>query len=220
MNVMLPSSKKTWLPLVSGAALVVLLAGLWILGQDAPSTTGASADAPPPPVEIPEAVIEQVPWRVTAFPAGVVGKASKKQRAAVQKNESRVGGPVTQVVDALLFEPQALGALSGRAATAGAARALARSNLVPKDLKDVKVIRRVALVGIDVDGVKRGAAEVMVGYKGSLDGEEVRMKLTAALWLERSKQGWKVVAFEGKSQPYKPPPHKDKKKNGNKGKKS
>lgn len=221
MNVMLPSSNKTWLPLVTGAALIVLLAGLWILAPDAPSTKGASADAPPPPVEIPEAVIEQVPWKVTAFPAGV-GKPTKKQRMAVRKNESRAGGPVMQVVDALLFEPQALGALSGRAATSGAARALARSNLVPKDLKDVKIIRRVAQVGIDIDGVKRAAAEVMVGYKGSLKGKEVRMTLTAALWLERSKQGWKVVAFQGDSQPYKAPPKKENKtgKTGNKGKKS
>lgn len=216
MNVMLPSSKRTLLPLFAGAALVALVAGLWIAGRSAPSVTGASMDAPPP-VEIPEAVIEQVPWKVTAFPAGASEKLAKKQKAYLAKTEVSAGEAVTQIVDALLFEPKALGSLTGRAATAGTVRALARSKLIPKGIEDIKIIRRVANIGIDVAGMRRGAAKVVTGYTASLDGKPVRMMLIANLWLERSREGWKAVAFDGKSMPYKAPA-KDKKKS--KGKKS
>ena len=203
MNVIAPSTKKTWLPLAAAGFLAVVGLALWVSDREAPSGT-ARGEIPAPPVEIPEAVIEQVPWEVTAFPAGVTQRITKDQRKAIQKNKVSAGEPVTQVVDALVFEPNAIGALSGRAATAGAARALARSKLVPAGMKKVKVIRRVARVGIDIAGIKRAAAEVRVGFRGRLKGRSVRLYLTGAFWLERGSNGWKIVAFEGESKPFTP----------------
>ena len=214
MNVMLPSSKKALWPLVAAGALALLVLILWATRQETPRSAG-QADGAPPPVEIPEAVIEQVAWKVTAFPAGVTGKLTKEQKEAVKRNEVRAGGPVMETVDALVFEPDALGALAGRSATTGAARALARSKLVPSGVKDVKVIRRVARIGIDVAGAKRAAARFAVGYKASLKGEKVRLSLTGAFWLERYPDGWKIVAFEGESKPYRAPEKNNKGKKPN-----
>ena len=213
---MLPSSRKALWPLVAGAALAALLLGVWLVRQEAPRSADSTEEVAPPPVEIPEAVIEQVPWKVTAFPAGVTSKLTKGQKEAVERHETRAGGPVMETIDALVFEPDALGALAGRSATAGAARALARSKLVPGGLKDVKVIRRVARIGVDVSGATRAAAKFAVGLKGTLKDERVRLSLTGAFWLERYPDGWKVVGFEGESKPYRAP--KDKKKgSSNKG---
>ena len=218
MNVIAPSTKKTWLPLAAAGFLVVVALGIWISGRDLPSGAGRG-EVPPPPVEIPKAVIDQVPWKVTAFAAGVTKPLTKDQRKAIQRNKVRAGGPVTQIIDALMFEPDAIGALSGRSATAGAARALAKSKLVPPGIKEVKVIRRIARVGIDVAGIKRAAAAVRVGFKGRLKGQSVRLSLAGSFWLERNPKGWKVVAFEGESKPY-PPPQKDKKQQRSKKKSS
>ena len=201
---MLPASKKALWPLLAGGLLAVLLVLFLLTGQETPRSVGAPDEAPPP-VEIPEAVIEQVPWEVTAFPAGVTAPLTKAQKEAIKRHEVRAGGSVMQTVDALVFEPDALGALSGRSATAGAARALARAKLVPDGIKDVKVIRRGARSGIDVAGAKRAAARFSVGFKGSLKGEEVRLNLTGAFFLERYSAGWKIVAFDGESKPYKAP---------------
>ena len=204
MNVIVPSAKKSWLPLGAAGLVAVLALGLWISGRDLPAGS-ARGEVPAPPVEIPEAVIEQVPWKVTAFPAGVTQPLTKNQKKAIGKHRVSAGQPVTQAVDALMFEPPALGALRGKAATAGAARALARSKLVPKGIEEVKVIRRVARVGIDVAGTKRAAAKVRVGFKGQLNGKTVRLNLSGAFWLERYSNGWKIVAFEGESRPYTSP---------------
>lgn len=218
MNVIVPSTKKAWLPLAAAGLLAVLALGLWDSDRDLPAGS-ARGEIPAPPVEIPEAVIEQVPWKVTAFPAGVMRPLTKSQRKAIGKHKVSAGGPVTQAVDALMFEPPALGALRGKAATAGAARALARSKLVPKGIEDVKVIRRIVRVGIDVGGMKRAAAKVRVGFKGQLNGKAVRLNLSGAFWLERYSNGWKIVAFEGESRPYTSPqkakkPQKQKKTGG------
>ena len=202
MNVMLPSSRKALWPLVAGAALAALLLGLWLASQEAPRSPGSSEEIAAPPVEIPEAVIEQVGWKVKAFPAGVSAKLTKAQKASMHRHKVSTGEAVTTTIDALMFEPDAIGALTGRSATAGAARALARSKLVPAGIKDVKVIRRAAQVGIDVSGMKRAAARFAVGFKGWLKGEDVRLTLTGAFWLERYSEGWKIVAFEGESKPY------------------
>ena len=203
MNVIVPSTKKAWLPLAAAGLLAVLALGLWISDRDLPGS--ARGEVPAPPVDIPEAIIDQVPWKVRAFPAGVTRPLTKAQKKAIGKNKVSAGEPVTQVVDALMFEPAALGALRGKVATAGAARALARSKLVPKGIEEVKVIRRVARVGIDVAGTKRAAAKVRVGFKGRLDGKAVRLNLSGAFWLERYSNGWKIVAFEGESRPYTSP---------------
>lgn len=205
MNVMLPNSRKGLWPLVAGAALAALLLGLWLTKQEAPRSGGSAGDTSAPPVTIPEAVIEQVAWQVKAFAAGATRKLTKAQQEAVQRNKVRVGGAVMSTVDAIVFEPDALGALAGRSATAGAARALARSELLPAGMKDVKVIRRAARIGIDVSGAKRAAARFAVGLKASLKGKDVRLSLTGAFWLERYSQGWKIVAFEGESMPYRAP---------------
>lgn len=220
MNVMLPSSKKALWPLLAGGVLIVLLVVLWMSRQETPGSSD-TGDTAAPPVEIPEAVIEQVEWKVKAFPAGVTGKLTKAQKTAVARHEVRAGGPVMETVNAMVFEPDALGALAGRSATEGAARALARAKLVPAGIKDVKVIRRVARIGIDVAGTERAAARFAVGFKGSLKGEQVRLNLTGAFWLERYTDGWKIVAFEGESKPYRAPdkskgPDKNKKRKGKK----
>ena len=209
MNVMIPSAKKSWLPLVGGAVLIALLAGLWLLRQEAPTRViSDEAVQAPPPVEIPEAVIEQVRWDVKAFPAGVTGKVTKAQKAAVQRNKERAGSAVIAAIDALMFEPKALPALTGRSLTPGTAKALARSKLIPAGIKDIKVIRRAARIGVDVAGAKRAAARIAVGFRGVLDSKSVRLSLTGVLWLERSSGSWKVVAFDGESRPYKAPKKK------------
>lgn len=204
MNVTVPSTKKAWLPLGAAGLLVVLALGLWISDRDLPGS--ARGEVPAPPVEIPEAVIDQALWKVRAFPAGVSQRLTKSQKKAIGNNKVSASEPVTRVVDALIFEPDALGAMSGKVATAGAARALVRSKLVPSRIKQVKVIRRVARVGIDVAGMKRAAAKVRVGFKGRLNGEAVRLNLSGAFWLERYSNGWKIVAFEGDSRPFTAPP--------------
>jgi hypothetical protein len=216
MNVMIPSAKKNWLPLVGGAALVALLVALWlVLGQAPTRPLSNEAVQAPPPVEIPEAVIEQVKWDVKAFPAGVTGKVTKEQKSAIKRNKERAGSAVIATIDALIFEPKAIPSLTGRSLTPGTAKALARSKLIPAGIKDIKVIRRAARIGIDVAGAKRAAARIAVGFRGALDSKRVRLSLTGVLWLERSSGSWKVVAFDGESRPYEAPKKKaDGKKDG------
>ncbi|MGH2754444.1 MAG: hypothetical protein ACRDLB_08410 [Actinomycetota bacterium] len=195
MSTMIPTERRTWLPLAAGMSL--LLAGIWgmlvLPRRDIPSSR-----RPTDAISITDPSIPQARWEARVFPAGVLGDVSKSEKALVKRARPKVVTTVREIYDALLLAPGRLNDLRGNALTPEAAAALARSGLaVPKGMNDIRTTKRVANIGIEVETARRAAARVSVSYRGMLNDKPVKIAQRATLWLEDDGKHWLVIAFNG-----------------------
>jgi hypothetical protein len=81
---------------------------------------------------------------------------------------------------------------------------------VPEGAKEVRTLRRTARVTIQATSAKRAAASVTVIARGMVDGRDFKFRHRSELWLERTKKGWKVIAFDIDQRPMRLTPRRQK----------
>lgn len=81
---------------------------------------------------------------------------------------------------------------------------------VPEGAKEVRTLRRTARVTIQATTAKRAAASVTVIARGMVDGRDFKIRHRSELWLERTKKGWKVIAFDIDQRPMRLTPRRQK----------
>lgn len=207
MSIAAPSRSRTWLLLVSGIGALLVATGV-VIYLNLPGERVISPGVPTTPTGTP--IVEQAPWRFEVTAAGVNGRISKSERKAVARQEAGVTALVQEVYDALLLDRSALSEVVDARFTevAGTAFTRATKGILP-DADALKLERRRAHIGIDVNGASRAAARVRILVSANSGAREAVALNTATLWLERDDRGWRVIAYELDQRPFHP-----KKKNG------
>lgn len=214
MSLAAPSRSRTWVLLAFGIAAALVAFGV-VVYQNLPGERVISPGTPTTPSGTP--IVEQAPWRIEVAPAGATGRISKSQRAAVARQKVGASALVQEVYDALLLDQGSLTkVVDGRfTEEAGAAFVRASKGILPA-ADELKLKRRIARVGIDVNGANRAAARVRIKVSATDGGREAIALNTATLWMERGERGWFVIAYEVDQRPFHPKGHKAH--NGAKGK--
>jgi hypothetical protein len=153
--------------------------------------------APDPVAEpVAPAAIEAPAWDMRVFPAGTRGGLTKIQRRRFEAQRPEITKIVRKVFGAIAGE-RGLNALVARHFTKDAARALLRAKVaVPAGADTVVIQRRKASIGIQGTPPRTAAARITLRAKAEVGPRTVRWSDRATLWLERSKRGWQVIAFD------------------------
>jgi hypothetical protein len=191
--------KRFWLP-ASVAALAALGIGLSLL-LSSEDRTGRAQPAEPrptsadrPTVTPPTGGVEQAAWKVSFSRAGTSGKLSKRAVTRLRAQRPRLTTAVRAASDAMFLGGGAPASSYFRGPARGAFR---RSNAgAPEGAKEVRTLRRAARVTIQATTARRAAASVTVIARGVVGGRDFKVRHRSQLWLERTKKGWKVIAFE------------------------
>lgn len=147
--------------------------------------------------------VNQARWRVTTAPAGVVGKLEESERRRVRAQAEKLSPTIRRFFNSMFLYPNDVPAIVKQLFSTSAATALKRSRAgLPRAAADIKVLRRVARIGIDVSGASRAAAKVRVVAKGVAGGNRFAVEQDTNLWLARRAEGWKVIGFKIDQRPW------------------
>ena len=206
MSIAAPSRSRTWVLLASGLAVTLVAFGV-VVYLNLPGERMISPGTPVTETGTP--IVEQAPWTFEVSPAGSTSRISKAQRAAIARQKAGVTALVQEVYDALLFERDALTKVAADrfAGDAGAAFIRASKGILPA-ADELKLERRSARIGIDVNGASRAAVRIRIRVSATEGGREALALNTATLWLERNEKGWRVFAYEIDQRPFTPKAHK------------
>lgn len=191
--------KRIWLP-ASVATLAVLGIGLALL-LSSEDRTGRTRPAEPrpttaerPAVSPPPRGVEQAAWKVSFSRAGTSGKLSPRAVTRLRAQRPRLTRAVRAAADAMFLGGEAPAASYFRGPARGALR---RSSAgAPEGAKKVRTLRRTASVTIQATTARRAAAAVTVIARGVVGERDFKVRHRSQLWLERTKKGWKVIAFD------------------------
>ena len=202
MSIAAPSRNRTWVLVASGIAAALVGFGA-VVYVNLPSDRVISPGTPVTESGTP--IVEQAPWSIEVSPAGATHRVSKAQKAAVVRQKAGVTALVQEVYDALLLERAALQKVADErfAGEAGAAFIRASKGILPA-ADELKLERRTARIGIDVNGARRAAARIRIRVSATKGGREAVALNTATLWLERNQKGWRVFAYEIDQRPFTP----------------
>jgi hypothetical protein len=196
--------KRIWVP-AAAAGLVLLGIGLVLFpfSRDEPASPQPVEPRRPPadsPADRPRTqTIDQADWKVTLTRAGAGGRLPKRARERLQAQRPRLRSVVRSASDAMFLE-------GGKAASSyfyGPAHgAFRRSGAgVPRGASGVRTLRRTARIAIQGTTARRAAAAITMVARGSVKGRDFRLHHRSQLWLERTKKGWKVIAFDIEQRP-------------------
>jgi len=193
-----PSSRRPWLALVGVCALVALVAGVLLTdlpGKRLLSSGGLTGGSES---EMAEAV-PQARWKIA--PAKAMSHATKAQSERIRRQRPRVTALVKSVYDAMFVNPDRLGATLDRSFRTEAARALRRSGAAVQTSGLLRATSRRAEIGIHSAGRPMFAIASVSLKAEPVDGSSEPLAHSSTLWMERSKNGWKVIAFQLKQGP-------------------
>lgn len=140
--------------------------------------------------------IRQVRWKLIAFASQVPGKPTQKQKKAVRRVTPQAKRTVRHFYDALTVDRRALRGISRRLMSPPARRALRGKPVVPFGMRRVKTVKRRARIAIDPRTHDTAAAQVSLTLKADRGKKRVRLVHTGTLWLDRGKNGWRIIAFD------------------------
>lgn len=193
MSTAAPMSRLGWrlLPAVIAGAAMVIAASVTIDALRNHPGLVSSADGPTR-----VATIDAVPWDMKVFPVGSKAGLTKIQRRRFEAQRSHVTKVVRKVFGVLAGEP-GLDAIVDKHFTSDAAKALSRTKVaVPTDATSVVIQRRKSSIGIQGTPPRTAAARVIVSATAEIGGRSVSWTDRATLWMERSKRGWLIIAFD------------------------
>lgn len=194
MSIVAPDQKKPWILIAAAIGIVVAVATTIALvdlpGERLLSRRGAEGGETPVTPELPQAT-----WEMSIHASGVDGKLSPAQEKAVDRQRPRLRSLVMKIYDSLFVHPNRLSDTLKENFSEPAAIALKRAKAGATEPGKVSTTLRRASIGIQAGGGARLAvASVTVRAVG--DGGDRPVVHRSALWLERAKSGWKVVAFD------------------------
>jgi hypothetical protein len=150
-------------------------------------------------------IVEQAPWRIEVSRAGGDGRVTNAQKQAVARQEAGVTSLVQEVYDALLLERSKVDSVITERFIEGAGTAFVRATRgVLPAADELRLQKRIARIGIDVNGADRAAARVRIVVGARKGGTKALALNTSTLWLERDERGWQVIAYEIDQRPFEP----------------
>jgi hypothetical protein len=192
LSVIAPALKRPWLPIV----VIVLVVGAV---SAVVSSRLLDSPAPPPgprPGTIAAPDVEQAAWKIHARPMGALEKLSRRERVHATDAGRRVGAVIKEIYNALFLEPAGIRAAVRASFTRSAGAALLATKAgLPRNARDVRTTVRRADISVQVPRPRRAVAEVRVVARGEA-GDSFRVVHRAALYLERDRSGWRVIAFD------------------------
>ena len=194
MSIVAPSQKRLVWPVAIALTCSMVVALLLYLPSRAPTVAPSDASD-----SIAAPGVVQVDWDMKTFPAGGAGvrAMSKASKARLTAQREPLVALITQVYDALFLEPARLDEVLRSGFTRPAAKqALAAELGMPRSATEVRIKRRVARVGIHMQGANRAAARVVVAGVATVKGRRAKFHHAATLWMERARKTWKVIAFD------------------------
>jgi hypothetical protein len=182
------------LSLIGVAVLVATL-------DDGPRPHRAADSSNPRAAPAPE--IRHAPWHVVKYGAGAVGHVTRADRRRVEFYGRRAGTLVRGVYDALFLEPRRLGRIVRASFATTAARSFLRleSAGAPAKVERLRIVSRRARIGVDARSAKRAVASVWLRAAGLAGERRFLLLHEATLWLQRTKRGWRVIAYDVKQRP-------------------
>jgi hypothetical protein len=208
----IPLDKRILLP-AAVAALAALGVGLALLLSSGEEPGRARGDPrPAPPAEgaasPPAKSLEQADWKVSFTRAGTSGRLSRRAVTRLRAQRPRLTRAVRAASDAMFLGGNTSASSYFRGPARGAFR---RSGAgAPEGAQKVRTLRRAARVAIQATTAKRAAASVTVIARGVVDGRDFKVRHRSQLWLERTKRGWKVIAFDIDQRPMRLSPKRGK----------
>ena len=193
MSIVAPSQKRLVWPVAIALSCSMVVALLLYL------PTRATIDTSGGPATIAAPGVVQAAWDVKAFPAGGAGvdRLTKTDKKHIAAQREPLAALITHLYDALFLQPDRLEGVLRTSFTAPAAKRAASAKLgLPARASEVRTKRRVARVGIHMQGATRAAARVVVAGRAVVQGRAAKFKHEATLWLERNRKTWKVIAFD------------------------
>ena len=191
MSIVASNQRRLVWPVAVALAAGMAYALFLYLPTRTPSTTPSRTVAAPG--------VHQADWDLTTFPAGGVGVGhlSHKAKARIKAQRDPLVALVTDVYDAMFLEPdRAEQVVHARFAPKAGASALSKRIGLPPGVADVKITKRLARIGIYVQGADTAAARVKVAGTATRDGKRSAFKHRSTLWLERSHHDWKIIGFD------------------------
>jgi hypothetical protein len=185
-------------------AAVALVAGLLLLTEG--SQLGSAGQN--------GATVKQAPWKITVYGAGA-RDLPKKKRKVSRARRREVSRVVRTVYNTAFLHPQRLRKTTRRYMTGAAARGFERLRIGADNAQDLRILWRTARIGVQARGARRAAALVRITARPGGGGKGTRSKTQSRLWMERTKRGWKVIAYDLDQRPLKrekPKAHKNPKK--------
>jgi hypothetical protein len=147
--------------------------------------------------------VRQARWKVTAGPAGAIGKAHRDDRRQIKSHSAELTSSIRRLFNAMFLYPDESAAVVKRLFSASAARALKSSGAgLPRGASNIQIVRRVAHLGVDISGPSRAAARIRVVAKGAVDADHFALRQDASLWLSRVDKDWKVIGFKIDQRPW------------------
>lgn len=219
MSSVVETAKRWRMPLAAGAIIAALvLAGViaGLVSEGAPQGGGGTRAGNAPRLAPPR--IKQARWEVKSFPAGAVWEMTKRDRKQLRIQGRSIARLVRRVYDTLFLQPGRAPEILKRNFVDPAAFSLRRSRIgLPKRADDVQFLARRARIGIDGPSRRRAAGTVTLLVRGKAGGRRFRMKHESTLWLERTKRGWHVIAYDAQQGPQRWKARRDKGKAGRRG---
>lgn len=201
-SIVVPDQKKPWI-LIGAAIALVFVVATTIALVDLPGErllTGRdgarSEDAALP--DLPQAT-----WEMSVHASGVQGRLSGAERKALEEQRPRLRALVKRVYDSLFLHPNRLAGTLKENFSGPAADALRRAGAGAAQPGRVATTLRRASIGIQATGGARMAV-ASVTVRALAEGSDVPVVHRSALWLERVRGDWKVVAFDVRQSPPEP----------------
>ena len=200
MNVRALKRKQLWL-----AAAVLVAAGL------VATALATAEDEPRPPSRsgteagtVGDPQVKQAKWKVQVTVAGKTGELTAGQKRRLKRQRPALVGMVRGVYDAMFLSPETLLSQLRRTFAPKARRAWRSSRAgLPRGAEDVRIGRRQAHIGIDVNKASRATMRTRILARGTRGSREFALDHRSSLYLVRSGKDWRVFAFSVDQGPFK-----------------
>ena len=195
---MAPNQKRPWI-LIAGALALVLTVATTIALVDLPGEQLLSRRGTEPGrAAVPS--LPQATWEMSVHASGVDGKLTAAQKKVVERHRPELRSLVKRVYDSLFLHPGRLTDTLKENFSEPAAVALRRAGAGAAEPGRVSTTLRRASIGIEATaGASMAVASVTV--RATAEGVEHPVLHRSALWLERARGDWKVVAFDVRQGP-------------------
>lgn len=206
------SKKRAWVPWLVGLPIVAAIAlAVGFLIADLGGNDGRTSSANDPTLRG-----EQADWEIRTYVIGgrYVKGAPENVSPEVERDLTQV---VTEIHDALFLRPSRLDSVTKRFFSSAAAKPFEKARIgIPKNADEVQTTHRVARIGVEAASTERAAALVQISAEGKAGSQTFRSSAESKLFLEKTENGWKVIAYEVDQRPGNPFEKSDEKKAGDK----
>lgn len=201
-SIVAPDQKRSWTFIAAALGVILTIATTIALvdlpGEHLLSRGGSEGDG-----RVTAPALPQATWEMNVHAAGVEGRLTPAQKKAIENHRPELRSLVKRIYDSLFLHPNRLPDTLRENFSEPAAVALRRAGAGATDPGRVATTLRRANIGIQAAGARMAVASITVRALG--EGTERPVLHRSALWLERARRDWKVVAFQVRQAPLREP---------------